>query len=86
MICPVASVNCASAHSAATVVNSLISIDVGTALDTPTNPINPIAELAAAGIALLLGASWFLGATLLSATTLPPRATTYSAAGVPGTG
>src|SRR5271168_3789553 len=70
MTCPVASVNCASAHSAATVVNSLITIDGGTALDTPTNPINPIAELLPSGAALLPGAF------LLSATTLPPSATT----------
>src|SRR5277367_2174434 len=70
MICPVASVNCASAHSAATVVNSLTTIDGGAALAIPTNPINPIAELLSAGAGLLPGAFF------LSATTLPPSATT----------
>src|SRR5208282_1627553 len=45
MICPVASVNCASAHSAATVVSSLIVTDAGRALEIPATPINPIAAL-----------------------------------------
>src|SRR5208283_4289870 len=70
MICPVASVNCASVHSAATVVNSLTTIDGGTALDIPTKPISPIAELPPNTAGL------FAGALLLSTSTVPPSATT----------
>jgi len=45
IICPVESVNCASAHSTATVVSSLVVTEDGRALDIPATPISPIAAL-----------------------------------------
>ena len=47
MTCPVESMNCASAHSVATVVSSLMVTDAGSVLDIPATPINPIAVLVA---------------------------------------